>query len=78
MYDEIVANIRTCSSLTNDFFFLIKIELHQGSVSSVLSVIVINELTRAIQDEIIWCILFTGDIVLVDEMKAVINTKLEL
>ena len=37
-----------------------------------------NELTRAIQDEIPWCMLFADDIVLVDETRAGENAKLEL
>ena len=37
-----------------------------------------DELTRAIQDEIPWCMLFADDIVLVDETRARVNTKLEL
>ena len=37
-----------------------------------------GELTRAIQDEIPWCMLFADDIVLVDETRAVVNAKLEL
>jgi len=36
-----------------------------------------DELTRAIQYEIPWCILFT-DIILVDETRAEVNVKLEL
>jgi len=36
------------------------------------------ELTRAIQAEIPWCILFADDIVLVDETRAGVNAKLEL
>jgi len=39
---------------------------------------VIDELTRAIQDEIPWYILFADDIVLVDETRAGVNVKLEL
>ena len=51
MYDEAVANVRTCESLTSDFF--ITIVLHQGSaLSSFLFAIVMNELTGAIQDKI--------------------------
>ena len=77
MYDEAVANVRTCESLTSDF--LISIGLHQGSLmSSFLFAIVMNELTRIIQDEIPWCILFADDIILVDEMRAEVNVKLEL
>jgi len=39
---------------------------------------VIDELTRAIHDEIPWCMLFTDDIVLADETRAGVNVKLEL
>ena len=38
-----------------------------------------DELTRAIQDEILWCMLFADDIVLlVDETRTGVNAKLEL
>ena len=37
-----------------------------------------DELIRAIQDEILWCMLFADDIVLVDETRAGVNAKLEL
>ena len=51
MYDGVVANIRTCGGITSDFS--VTIGLHQGSaMSPFLFVIVMDELTRAIQDEI--------------------------
>jgi len=51
MYDGAVANVRTCGGITSDFS--ITIELHQGSALSLfLFVIVMDEVTRAIQDEI--------------------------
>jgi len=51
MYDGVVANVRTCGGITSDFS--ITIGLHQGSaLSPFLFVIVMDELTRAIQDEI--------------------------
>ena len=51
MYDGAVANVRTCGGITSDFS--ITIELHQGSaLSPFVFVIVMDELTRAIQDEI--------------------------
>ena len=76
MYDVLV-NVRTCGDITSDFS--ITIGLHQGSsLSPFLFVIVMDELTRAIQDEIPWCMLFADDIVLVDETRAGINAKLEL
>ena len=34
--------------------------------------------TRDIQGEISWCMLFADDVVLVDESKAGVNRKLEL
>ena len=47
-------------------------------MSPFLFVIVMDEFTRAIQDEIPWSILFADDIVLVDETRAEVNVKLEL
>ena len=47
-------------------------------MSSFLFVIVMDELTRAIQDEVPWRMLFADDIFLVDEMRAGVNAKLEL
>ena len=37
-----------------------------------------DELIRAIQDEIPWCMLFADDVILTDEMGAGVNAKLEL
>jgi len=77
MYDGVVANVRTYGGIANNFS--ITIRLHQGSaLSPFLFAIVMNELTRSIQDEIYWCMLFADDIVLVDETGAGVNTKLEL
>jgi len=47
-------------------------------LSSFLFVIVMDELTRAIQDEVPWRMLFANDIFLVDEMRVGVNAKLEL
>ena len=77
MYDGVVVNVRTCGGITTDFS--ITIRLHQGSaLSPFLFAIVMDEVTRTIQDEIPWCMLFADDIVLVDETRAGINAKLEL
>ena len=77
LYDEVVANVRTCGGITSDFS--ITIGLHQESaLSPFLFVIVMDEFTRAIQDEIPWCMLFADDIILIDETRAGVNAKLEL
>ena len=72
-----MANVRTCGDITSNFS--ITTGLHQGSaLSSFLFIIVMDELTRAIQDKIPWCMLFADDIVLIDETKARVNVKLKL
>ena len=47
-------------------------------LSPFLFAIVMDELTRAIQDEIPWYMIFADDIVLVDETRVGVNAKLEL
>ena len=69
--------VRTCDGNTTDF--PINIVLHQGSaLSPYLFVLVMDEVTRDIQGEIPWCMLFADDVVLVDESRAGVNMKLEL
>ena len=50
MYDGVVANVRTCGGIISDFFY------HNWIASRIciefLFAIVMNELTRTIQDEI--------------------------
>jgi len=76
MYRDVSTNVRTCGGLTKDF--PITIGLHQGSaLSPFLFATVLDELTRPIQDEVPWCMLFADDIVLVDETKDGVNVKLE-
>ena len=47
-------------------------------IASRIWTLVMDELTRDIQDEILWCMLFADDIVLVDETRYGVNAKLEL
>ena len=47
-------------------------------MSSYLFALVMNEVTRNIQGDIPWYILFAADVVLVDESRAGVNRKLEL
>ena len=73
----IVTSVRTNFSNTN--YFPIKIGLHQGSaLSPYLFALVMDEVTRNIQGDIPWCMLFADDVVLVDESQAGVNRKLEL
>ena len=40
--------------------------------------LVMDEITRNIQGDIPWCMLFADDVVLLDESQAGVNRKLEL
>jgi hypothetical protein len=77
MYNDAMTCVRTCDGNTSDF--PIKIGLHQESVlSPYLFALVVDEVTGDIQGDISWCMLFVDDVVLVDESRAGVNTKLEL
>ena len=69
--------VRTCDGDTTDF--PISIGLHQGSaLNPYLFSLLMDEVTRDIQDDITWCMLFADDVVLVDKSRAGVNRKLEL
>ena len=77
MYEGAITNVKTNDGLSSSF--PITIGLHQGSaLSPLLFAIVMDELTRHIQTEVPWCMLFADDIVLVDETRSGLNDKLEL
>ena len=77
MYNNVVTNVRTNDGNTD--YFPIKNGLHQESALSLyLFALVIDEVTRKIQGDIPWCMLFTDDVVLVDESQVEVNRKLEL
>jgi len=76
MYEGVKTRVRT--SVGDMEYFPIDIGLDQGSTfSPFLFTIVLDELTREIQDEVSWCILFTDDIVLIDETRDGLSEKLE-
>jgi len=76
MYKGGRTSVRTPGGVTNDFF--IGMGLHQGStLSHFLFTLIMDELRRGIQDELPWSMLFTDDIVLIDETRQGVNDKLE-
>ena len=53
--------------------------LYQDSaLSPYLFALVIDELTKHIQTEVLWCMLFADDIVLMVETNEGVNTKFQL
>ncbi|KAM0844118.1 hypothetical protein ACQ4PT_057266 [Festuca glaucescens] len=77
MYDRVVTSVRAGDSETDTF--PITIGLHQGSaLSPYMFSLVLDEVTKDIQVDIPWCMLFADDVVLVDETRADVNRKLEL
>ncbi|XP_026419698.1 uncharacterized protein LOC113315650 [Papaver somniferum] len=77
MYEGAVTGVRTCDGISNDFS--IKIGLHQGSaLSPYLFALVLDQVTKDIQGEIPWCMLFADDVALIGESKQEIEGKLEL
>jgi hypothetical protein len=77
MNNNNVTNIQTSDDNIDDL--LIKIGQHQGSaLRPCLFYLVMDEVTRDIQGDIPWCMLFVDDVVLVDESRTLVNRKLEL
>jgi len=69
-------NVRTPGGVTNDFF--VGMDLHRGSaLSPFLFTLIMDELTKGIQDGLPWCILFADDIIFIDETREGVNVKLE-
>jgi hypothetical protein len=75
MYDNVVISVQTSDGDTNDF--PINIGLHQGSALSPY-LFALDEVTRDIQGDIPWCMLFADDVILVDESRTRVGQKLEL
>jgi Reverse transcriptase (RNA-dependent DNA polymerase) len=76
MYTNVVTCVRTYDGESD--IFPIKIGLHQGStLSPYIFTLVMDEITKDIQGDISWSMLFADD-VLIDESRIGINQKLEL
>jgi hypothetical protein len=68
MHDNIMTSVQISDGDTNDFS--INIGLHERSaLSPYLFTLVMDEVTKDIQGGIPWCMLFTDDVVLVDESR---------
>ncbi|GKD77374.1 retrovirus-related pol polyprotein LINE-1 [Tanacetum coccineum] len=52
--------------------------LHQGStISPYLYALILDELSKGIQESIPWCLIFSNEIVLVSDMPEGLNERLE-
>ncbi|KAF3650119.1 putative pre-mRNA-processing factor 6-like [Capsicum annuum] len=77
MYEGAKTQVRTAGGDSEHFTVLTG--LHQGStLSPFLFALVMDVLTRRIQGEVPWCMLFADDVVLIDETRGGVNDKLEL
>ena len=77
MYNGAVTSVRISRGIASEF--PITIGLHQGwALSPFLFALVMDELTKSIQEEVPWCMLLAHDIVIVDETKTRVNAKLEI
>ncbi|GJT07059.1 retrovirus-related pol polyprotein LINE-1, partial [Tanacetum coccineum] len=71
---------RTCvrTPTENTEYFPVDVGLHQGSaISPYLIALILDELTKGIQESVPWCLIFADDIVLVSEMPQGLNGILE-
>lgn len=58
--------------------YILRVGLHQGStLSPYLFVLVMDEITRNVQNEVPWCMLFADDNVLIDETRKWVGTNLK-
>jgi Reverse transcriptase (RNA-dependent DNA polymerase) len=72
-----VTSVRVYDGESNAFS--IKIKLHQGStLSSYIFTLVMDEVTKDIQKDIPWCMLFVVDVMLIDESRIRVDQKLKL
>lgn len=77
MYERDVTSVKIILGDTDEF--PLTIGLDQGlALSPYLFTLVLDELTNTIQDEVLWCMLFVDDIVVVEEIRERINQKFEL
>ncbi|KAF3661866.1 hypothetical protein FXO37_12745 [Capsicum annuum] len=77
MYDGAKTRVRTGEGDSEHFPVLMG--LHQGlTLSPFVFALVMDVLTRKIAVEVPYCLLFTDDVVLIDETRSGVNAKLEV
>ncbi|XP_070022785.1 secreted RxLR effector protein 78-like [Nicotiana sylvestris] len=77
MYDDAKTRVRTEGG--DSEHFPVVMGLHQGSsLSPFLFALAMDVLSRHIQGEVPWCMLFADDIVLIDETRSRVNARLEV
>jgi len=76
MYERGKASLRTLGGVINDFYVSLGL-LQASTLSLFFFTLVMDELTKGIQDELPWRILFADYIFLIDETREGVNDKLE-
>ena len=77
MYDRAITSVRTSEGITRKF--PITIGLYIGlALSSYLFSLVMDELTKLIQEKVTECMLFAASIVLLDKTNSGVNAQLEV
>ncbi|GJX85066.1 retrovirus-related pol polyprotein LINE-1 [Tanacetum coccineum] len=72
------AKTRVRTSVRDTEFFPVEVGLHQGSaISLYLFALILDEISRGIQEDIPWCMIFADDIVLIAESAEGLNNRLE-
>ncbi|GKA96254.1 retrovirus-related pol polyprotein LINE-1 [Tanacetum coccineum] len=65
--------------MRNTMFFPLEVGLHQSSaISPYIFALILDELSRGIQENIPWCMIFADDIVLIAESAKGLNNRLEI
>lgn len=76
MYEEAKTCVRT--PVGNAKYFPAEVGLHKGSsISPYLFALILDELSRGMQESITWCLIFADHILLVPVMMEGLNSKLE-
>lgn len=76
MYEEPITSVGTVIWDIEEFPR--PIGYQESILSSYLFTLPIDELTKKLQDEVTWCMLFIDDIVLIHETSKGVNQKFEL